>query len=94
MLRAKFIGPISLACLALAACGPTSTPAIDQQALFIDNAALVAEEQPAVLAASVEVTESSEAEIDHCLACHSDQQQLIDTAAPVVEAPKESEGAG
>jgi len=33
-------------------------------------------------------------ESDHCLSCHSDKQQLIDTAKPEEVVEKESTGAG
>jgi hypothetical protein len=32
--------------------------------------------------------------VDQCVKCHTDKEQLIDTAAPEVEVVKESEGAG
>ena len=34
------------------------------------------------------------ADPDHCLDCHTDKDRLIETAKPVVEKEKESEGAG
>lgn len=40
-------------------------------------------------------TEEVVAEIsDHCLACHSDKEQLVDTAAPEEKVPSESSGVG
>ena len=43
-----------------------------------------------------EPTEAAPAQVseDACLDCHSDQQMLIDTAAPVEEVESENEGAG
>ena len=37
---------------------------------------------------------AAEPEVDNCLACHTDQQTLIDTADPVAEVESENEGEG
>lgn len=39
-------------------------------------------------------TEIAAAPVDYCVQCHTDKQQLIDTAAPEEVVVKESEGAG
>ena len=39
-------------------------------------------------------TEVAAAEVDYCVECHTDKQQLIDTAAPEEVVVEESEGAG
>jgi hypothetical protein len=41
-----------------------------------------------------EVEEVMAAEVDQCLACHTDQQALIDTASPVEQTESESSGEG
>jgi hypothetical protein len=43
-----------------------------------------------------EITEAEPAQdsTDYCVECHSDQQMLIDSAAPVEEVESENEGAG
>ena len=47
---------------------------------------------------TVEVEEEADeavvAEVDQCLACHTDKQELIDTASPVEHAESESSGEG
>jgi starvation-inducible outer membrane lipoprotein len=64
----------------LSACGKVATPSPTAQA----------EEKPVETEAVVEVRP----ETDECVTCHTDQQRLMDTAAPVVEAEGESKGVG
>jgi len=41
------------------------------------------------------VVDTPEAEVvDYCVDCHTEKEQLIDTAKPVVEVVSENEGAG
>ena len=66
--------------LLLTACAPAETP----------SPTATAEEKPVETEAVVKV----EPEADECVACHTDQQRLTDTAAPVVDAEGESKGVG
>lgn len=43
---------------------------------------------------AVEPTKEVVAEVDHCVSCHTDKEQLISTAKPEELAEKESSGVG
>lgn len=64
----------------LSACGKTLTP----------SPTATVEEKAVETESVVEV----QPEADECVACHTDKQRLIDTAAPVIEAESESKGVG
>ncbi len=81
MVKSKFLSTLIIAVFLLSACGTrqtTATPSPTEAETPVETEA-VAEIQP---------------EADECLACHTDKQRLIDTAAPVVEAEGESKGVG
>lgn len=40
------------------------------------------------------LTEDEQGEVNQCLVCHTDQEKLVDTAAPVVDVESESSGEG
>jgi len=64
----------------LSACAPAETPTLTA----------TEETEPVETETVAEV----QPETNECLACHTDKQRLIDTAAPVVEAESESSGVG
>jgi len=78
--KSKLLSTLIVAFVLLSACAPAETP----------SPTATAEEKPVATEAVVEV----QPEADECLACHTDKQRLIDTAAPVVEAEGESKGVG
>lgn len=79
-MKSKLLSTLIVAFVLLSACAPAESPSPTAKA----------EEKPVETEAILEV----EPEADECLACHTDQQRLIDTAAPVVEAEGESKGVG
>lgn len=79
-MKSKLLSTLIVAFVLLSACAPAETP----------SPTAAAEEKPVETEAVVEV----QPEADECVACHTDQQRLTDTAAPVVEAEGESKGVG
>ncbi len=72
---------LSLTALLLAACSPTSEPS---------PAPTVQEELPTAVSSPTATIPP----VDYCLACHTDKDQLIDTAKPEEVVESESEGVG
>jgi hypothetical protein len=73
----------------LAACSSANRTNSTQAGLE-PTAAIVAQPTAALPTPAPEPT----AEPDECVACHTDEQRLIDTADPVVETEDESTGVG
>lgn len=79
-MKLKLTSALIVFAFLLSACGKiaTSSPTAQVEEKLVETEAVV-EVQP---------------EADECVACHTDKQHLIDTAAPVVEAEGESKGVG
>lgn len=79
-MKSKILSTLIVAFFLLSACAPAGTP----------SPTATAEEKPVGTEAVAEV----QPEADECVACHTDKERLIETAAPVVEAEGESKGVG
>ena len=79
-MKTKFLSILIVVFFLLSACAKAGTP----------SPTATAEEKPVGTEAVAEV----QPEMDECVACHTDKERLIDTAAPEVEAEAESKGVG
>jgi Na+-transporting methylmalonyl-CoA/oxaloacetate decarboxylase gamma subunit len=78
--KSKILSILILAFFLLSACVPAETP----------SPTATAEKKPV----GTETVAEVQPEADECVACHTDKERLIETAAPVVEAEGESKGVG
>lgn len=80
LVKSKLLSTLIVAFFLLSACAKAGTP----------SPTGTAEEKPVGTEAVAEV----QPETDECVACHTDKERLIDTAAPEVDAEGESKGVG
>jgi len=78
--KSKALKILLIAFFLLSACGKAGTT----------SPTATVEEKPVETEAVAEVTPDT----DECVACHTDKERLIETAAPKVEAESESKGVG
>ena len=81
-MNSKPISTLIVGMILFSACAPAATPS--------PTATTSMEEVPVETEAVVEV----QPEANECLACHTDKQRLIDTAAQVEDHESESTGVG
>lgn len=79
----KFIGTLLTGIFLLSACGTAETPPPPLPTA-------TAEEKPV----ATETVVAAEPETDECVACHTDKERLVETAAPEADAEGESKGVG
>lgn len=79
-MKPKLIGTLTLAVLFLSSCAPAA----------LTSPSPTETDKPIETEASAEV----QPDAGECIACHTDKERLIDTAAPVEEAESESSGVG
>ncbi|NWG33002.1 MAG: hypothetical protein HXY42_01055 [Chloroflexi bacterium] len=80
VVKSKALKILIVAFLLLSACGKANPP----------SPTATAEEKPVGTESVAEV----QPEADECVACHTDKERLIETAAPEMEAESESKGVG
>ena len=79
-MKSKLLSTLIVVFFLLSACAPAEPP----------SPTAAAEEKPVGTEAVAEV----QPETDECVACHTDKERLIDTAAPEVDTEGESKGVG
>jgi PBP1b-binding outer membrane lipoprotein LpoB len=78
--KSKLLSTLIFAALFLSACAPAASSS----------------PSPTEVEETIETEASAEVQADagECIACHTDKERLIETAAPVKEAEAESSGVG